>query len=157
MKRSEFYAMFITMIVLFTASMSWAVSYQPQIIQPTKAAHIGTSFAGVNNTYYTLVDITGIGILSNIRIGSYLTDISSSKQVIKITIDGGTPIEIRGADAADNYAVGHITTVASGAGKCTYSFNYPCLIYFKTSLKIEVKHDVGSELMIFASADYSIQ
>lgn len=147
MKRSEFYAMFITMIVLFSASMSWAVSYQPQIIQPTKPHMVlHSSTTNTNDTYFTVLDISGKGIL--MKLFTHGT-VKNYNLYFKITIDGvatelyeNTSTNVY-FDALRNNADGLLNNVTFLPAY--YSLSYPCNLYFKTSLKVELKQISGSD------------
>ena len=67
MKRSEFYAMMIIVIIMCSMSTVFAVSYQPQIIQPTKPYQYSNNLsAGPDSPNTSLIPIllTGVGICS---------------------------------------------------------------------------------------------
>lgn len=158
MKRSEFYAMFITMIVLFTASVSFAVSYQPQIIQPTKPYQTTVINTPSDNTYITVLDITGVGLINGIMVHG--GDGNNNKYItIKITIDG-VAYEIKGPLTINTQSrsAGFAITGATGNGFYTTEtncFNCPC--YFKSSIKIEVKQNSGSSRTIDATVNYALE
>jgi len=169
MKRSEFYAMFITMIILFTASVSFAVSYQTSVIQPNKPYKYNKEITAADgyNTYNTMVNISGRGILNRCKL-QFAGDKPNTKLFIKITVDGAA-YEFNGQNAAytDN---AWCFTAADGAyfsniyGSAvlftanSLSINGP--IYFKTSLKVEVKqteNSSGSQYFMHSSTDYATE
>jgi len=141
-KRSEFYAFFIVMIVLFTASVSFAVSYQTSVIQPTKPveAFFGQESAAVN-TYYTALNVTGRGVLT--RFSVFSAESNTNDQIsFKITIDG-VASECLGS-AMSSYNSSYLKPIrgispVSSTGTRSVVTDFIATVYFKSSLKIEIK------------------
>lgn len=152
-KRSEFYALFITVIVLMTATVSFAVSYQPQIIQPTKPYSAELLQSCDPNTLYTVVNVTGKGIVSRISACPSSASAANSKVYFQITIDGGAPLSLT-TGGNNSYSAMIAQSEVSGAA---YNYNYFCNLNFKTSLKIEFKQTDSSSRTYFLTTNYTLE
>jgi hypothetical protein len=148
-KRSEFYAFMIIIMVMFCYGIASAVSYQSSVIQPTKPYKYSKEFtsAATNNSYASVIDISGKGILSSVR-SMFLGSTEGNKLFVKVTVDG-VAYEISGAFLTNiNVASAYTGTwsqiawnlnngsAASPAG----GLEVQGPIYFKTSLKVEIKN-----------------
>lgn len=158
MKRSEFYAAMAIVIIMCSMSTVFAVSYQPQIIQPTKPYQKCFQNDSTNDsTFYTALDtVNGKGVVTNIIMNQ--SGNSNVKCIIKITIDG-VAYEIKGPANAG-------TNVIKTAGMYLYDGTarnnsalliYNCILYFKSSLKIEVQQTSGSTAAIDVTINYVLE
>lgn len=154
MKKSEFYAAMCICIILCSMSTVFAVSYQPQIIQPTKI-YRPTSIIGTNTsgTYFTVVDtVSGRGILNDVLIWSNDTATPSNLLAVKITIDGVESVINSTEDNSPLRGVigsGSTLPFAVAPYNNDNAINIPCNLYFKTSLKIELKQTTGASNKYF--------
>jgi hypothetical protein len=135
MKRSEFYAAMAIVIIMCSMSTVFAVSYQPQIIQPTKPYEANYQVNADANTYYTALDITGTGTLNRLSIASVANN--NANVSYKITIDG-TSYEKTAIDQTYNKFLRSNGPKDSTTGRLGI-IDFNSIIYFKTSLKIEIK------------------
>jgi len=84
------------------------------------------------NTYYTLVDYTGVGMLANINF--YVAASGTDLLTLKITIDGEAAVVL----AASNFGYTNQRDYGNNV-KRVMSLDWG-LIKFATSLKVEYKH-----------------
>lgn len=95
---------------------------------------------GINPTYNTLLNYTGVGRVHAIGVVSG----SGGTETIRITIDGGTPFTVAGSGAAGNffYMTADLQNlIDSGAVTVTGRL---LEINFKTSIKIEFRSNTGA-------------
>jgi hypothetical protein len=95
-----------------------------------------TDVSTVGNTYETVTNVSGKGIFSLVTAtASSLTHLV--KCWIKITVDGGTALEIDcGASGVPN------VTVTNGVADSGLALNF--IIFYSTSLKVEAKNDTDT-------------
>lgn len=118
-------------------------------ITPTKPKNVVKYQTASDSTYYTLLDITGKGIMNRVTLYDESNSVYVDKLFIKVTIDGGTALIINPVDTS---TVNAQKMVASSNN----FVNYLPEVNFKTSLKIEFQHTAGVNKNLSACCDYSI-
>ena len=69
LKRSEFYTFMVILMVFLGFSVSHAVSYQPQIIQPTKPYQKSHQYTAADANFNTVLDTTsGAGVVNKVNV-----------------------------------------------------------------------------------------
>jgi len=131
-------------------------SFPTVIVQPTKpkVANLNQGTA-IQDTWYTVVDVTGVGILSKVVLTATENNYRYS---IKITIDGvaNTITDATGALGLESLGLDHRSDTASNSYNPEHSIDYVCQTYFKTSLKIEIANTASAD-GFRASAMYSLE
>jgi hypothetical protein len=138
-------------------------------IQPTKAKTAtldswGTGNSQVNNTWYTIVNVTsGTGLLSRVMASIFngTTYVSNVNTQIKITVDGVSETLSNGFNAliganalrGSEHNMGQTTT---GYALSWAVFDYQQPVYFYSSLKVEVLATTPTGFYIEAFVDYAI-
>lgn len=157
LKRSEFYTMMSILFIFMLFSVASAVSYQPQIIQPTKPYQACyNNAAAVTATYYTVLDISGRGIMNY---GEIFSDAYGNNGLnFKITVDG-TEYIVSGPVAAGTsiLSAGKYILDATTPRANTLSLCYSQMVYFKSSLKVEIKHEGGANKVLSATVNYALE
>ncbi len=97
--------------------------------------------------YYTVLDITGSGIISYAGMNVYQA-FSAASLNIRITVDGTA----QNLDAPNPPAIGYMPSTGTNAMK----FDYLANINFSSSLKVEIMQDSGSTVNIYGIVHYSL-
>jgi hypothetical protein len=135
-------------------STVFAVSYQPQIIQPTKPYQVIKNQSSAQNTYYTLLNtVSGSGSLNAIRIAGP-SDLDNSNFQIRITADG-TEYTISNGGSSSMATGFYQYNGADYANQNALVFYGP--LYFKTSLKIEFVNTNASTKTLQTMATYALE
>lgn len=124
------------------------------VIQPTKPQIANLNQATVvQNTWYTVVDTSGKGVLSKVILSATEMNYRYS---IRVTIDGVavTVTDATGALGLESLGLAHNPFDANNYN-AERSIDYYCNSYFKTSLKVEVANTVGIDAFK-ASVMYSL-
>ncbi|RJX40049.1 hypothetical protein D3P09_11785 [Paenibacillus pinisoli] len=128
--------------------------FEGAVIQPTKPRTADLVQAGATSqTYYTLLDVTGAGILSRVVLASTTLNYNLT---IRVTVDGVVSNLTPGGTMA-NSARGLQHTSGTGSYSAMYSLDFFTELVFFRSLKVEVMHSHTSTVNLHASADYALK
>jgi hypothetical protein len=117
------------------------------IADPIYPKTIGTAdlFQGASspNTWYTVIDITGKGVLY--RSSGYIASVNSSYLELKITVDG------------TSYTWDSTSAIFSRSfAKNNVSMDIVANVRFKSSLKVEIRQTNAAAQDIYGSVDYGL-
>ncbi|SNR86225.1 hypothetical protein SAMN05446037_100178 [Anaerovirgula multivorans] len=119
------------------------------LIQPTKPRSVDFKQSdAVSGTWYTVLNITGKGILN--RLSAFITIYNEYLQY-EITVDGVAVTETT-RDTSRTRGLAPFGGSYDRDRIADYLFN----TYFKSSLKIRVRHTHGSTYDLHASVDYAL-
>ncbi len=122
------------------------------VIQPTKPRNAEFSAATITaNTWYTVLDITsGQGILS--RLSGYTNMNGNHNFDFEITIDGVIQNTTKPTYSSCSRGIAALTSSITADMSQHYFFN----AYFKSNLRIRMRHSTAMSTSISASVDYTL-